>query len=55
VAAVNDWQIALISLFAVNGLLGVATIGRPRKPNTPGSAAITLVFCAVMIFAVVKS
>jgi hypothetical protein len=52
---VNGWQIGLIALFALNALVSVATVGKPRKPTTPGVAAFVLIFCAVAIFAVVKS
>ncbi|MBQ1047791.1 hypothetical protein KBX50_04715 [Micromonospora sp. C51] len=42
----------LIILYAINALVVVATIGKPRRPLTPRLAAINLAVAATMALAV---
>jgi hypothetical protein len=43
----------LLALYAASAILTVAWIGKPRKPTTPGVAALTLVFSAMLAWLVV--
>lgn len=49
-----NWaQIVLICLFALNALVTVASVGKPRPTITGGTAALTVVFAALFIWVVV--
>lgn len=54
-SALNGWQIGLIAAYVLAALGTVAMIGRPRKPVTPGGAAFTLIFTAVLVYAVIRA
>lgn len=42
----------IIGFIALGALLTVTLVGKPRKPLTPGAAALTVLVCAVEIVAI---
>lgn len=38
----NGWLIALLGLILIETLIGVARVGKPRDPITPGGAACSV-------------
>lgn len=51
----NAYKIALLAMYVVSALVMVSTIGKPRKPLTPGTAAVSLVVTGIMSALVVLS
>ena len=49
----NVPTIILLVWFALSALVTVATVGKPREPMSPGSAALALFFTGVMAWLVV--
>ena len=51
-----NWaQWNLIGLYAFAALVGIATIGKERKPRTAGEAVFGLLVCIVAVFLVWKA
>ena len=51
-----DWQKwVLLGILALNTLVAIATVGKPRRPTTPGVAVAVLVLNSLLAWAVVSS
>ncbi|GMA26161.1 hypothetical protein GCM10025864_39200 [Luteimicrobium album] len=46
-------KIVLLAWFAFSALVTIATIGKPRKPTTPGVATGSIVILGVVVWLVV--
>lgn len=45
----NGYGIAFVVLIAIEALLTIATIGRPRKPRTPGEAVAQVIEWGIVL------
>ncbi|GMA26176.1 hypothetical protein GCM10025864_39350 [Luteimicrobium album] len=46
-------KIVLLAWFALGALMTVATVGKQKKPTTPGTAAVSLVLVGLVAWLVV--
>ena len=51
----NGFKIAALAILGLSALLGVAQVGKPRKPITPGEAVLQLALGGLLAWLVVSA